>query len=307
MSVFRKVVRFEEIEQIANAIVNKIFEICGNIMLRKRSQLEPLLMKKMNLYHKDNVDHFKIYGTCSEIPTQIIQHVIQCTIGGNYLYTKKSFVDGDTMSKEDVVITFIRNQASLYCLMTSSDTPFICNHHKFLIDKFDDVFTSPHDTNGMQFRNKIKSIFGVVDDVELVIDLEQRQSSPDDLNVNDFHWETDPDNVNIFPKSIKQISIISDHLVSVGIDFFTNCRSLESVTISNNVTSIGENFLRGCTSIKNVIIPNNVTSIGSYFLNGCKIITTTLTIPNSFKSIENWFLAGCFGVTAVLRLSVITS
>ena len=82
--------------------------------------------------------------------------------------------------------------------MTSTDKQIIYNQHTYLIVTFDDIFgtTSPSELNALRIH--IKSIFDIVDNVELVIDLGQLQSFPDHLDVNDFRWETDPNSINMF-------------------------------------------------------------------------------------------------------------
>ena len=177
ISVLRKVVRVEDVKELSIFIVDKIFEITGSILLRKTYRLPSLLMELMNGYHIKDLDHSKIFDNCIDIPLQIIQHVIQCCVTNNYLYTKKS-ADDVHESKEDVVTAFIRNRASLYCLMTSLDSQFSYSHYKFIVASYEDIFLSPRGFDAV--RIQMKTIFDTaVDEVELVIDVGRRMSFPD--------------------------------------------------------------------------------------------------------------------------------
>ena len=139
ISVLRRVVIVEEVNEIAILITDTIFEISGSVLLRKTCQLPPLLMELMTGHFINDLDRFKIYESCCDIPIQVIQHIIQCCVTNNYLHTKKS---SDHESKEDVVAALIRNRASLYCLMATPDAEFILGRHKFIVASFEDIFIS---------------------------------------------------------------------------------------------------------------------------------------------------------------------
>lgn len=75
-------------------------------------------------------------------------------------------------------------------------------------------------------------------------------------------------NVSIMPE------IDGYNIVSIGEDAFSNCTSLQSVTIPYTVTSIGEAAFYGCTALKAITIPDAVTKIenGTFF--DCEALTT---------------------------------
>ena len=50
---------------------------------------------------------------------------------------------------------------------------------------------------------------------------------------------------------------------------FSDCYSLQSVTIPNSVKSIGDEAFSGCGSLQSITIPNSVTNIGDYAFSGC--------------------------------------
>ena len=77
--------------ELSTIIVDKIFEISGSVLLRKTFRLPPLLSELMTGYDMTNLNKSQIYDYCRDIPVQIVQHMMQCCIGHNYLYIKKSF------------------------------------------------------------------------------------------------------------------------------------------------------------------------------------------------------------------------
>ena len=282
VSVLRKVVRYEETKEIASLIVEKIFQICGSsVLLLKKKLMSPLLLALMTWYHIDDLDEAIIKDACTEIPPQIIQHVMQCSIVNNFLYTKVN----KHVTKESLVIAFIYENASRYCCMTSADTKYICHQHKFLLVLYDDIFTKP------QLRHQIKSIFlNVIGDIEFVIDFGQHRSIPDNFNRNDFQGEV----------TIAKISIIGDSLISIGQYFLCQCsRYIMSVWIPKNVKTIGDCFLMGCNRLTSVRIPNTVDSIGDAFLRNCTSLTSII-IPDTVESIGHYFLYGCTSLTSII-------
>ena len=327
ITVLRRVVGVEDEKELATSIVDKIFEISGSVLLRKTYRLPPVLMELMNEYRTNNLDQSTVYDTCRDIPGQVIQHIVQCCVSSSCLYTKKSS-DAVHESKEDVVAAFIRNCASLYCLMATPDADFVFGQHKFIVARYEDIFLSPQNINAI--RIKIKSIFDTaIDEVELVIDVGQRQSFPGRLDVNNIRWETDSNIEGGFPITIRRISIIGDRLTSVGSTFLSwctylttvtipfsvtsirgyflnNCTSLTAVTIPNSVTSIRCGFLDRCTSLTSLTLPDSVTSIGDNFLSGCSSLSI-VTIPNSITSLEDFFLRECTSLTSVTIPDSVTS
>ena len=63
--------------------------------------------------------------------------------------------------------------------------------------------------------------------------------------------------------------LIPDSVSSIGEKAFSNCKSLESVTIGINVTTIGSGAFAGCLKLTSITIPDNITSIGNNAFRDC--------------------------------------
>lgn len=73
-------------------------------------------------------------------------------------------------------------------------------------------------------------------------------------------------------ESLESVTI-ADSVITVGSYAFYDCVSLESVTIGNSVTSIGNDAFEYCESLESIIIPDSVASIGEYAFYGCESLS----------------------------------
>ena len=83
-------------------------------------------------------------------------------------------------------------------------------------------------------------------------------------------------------------------ITSIGNGTFSNCTSLQSITIPDNITSIGGTAFYGCSSLQSINIPSNVTSIGSSAFNGCYSLQS-INIPSNVTSIGSTAFYGWRG------------
>ena len=74
----------------------------------------------------------------------------------------------------------------------------------------------------------------------------------------------------------KKKCVIRQGTVEIGEDAFSNCDSLEKVTIPETVTDIGESAFNGCSALKEIYIPSSVVKIGDGVFSGCDIQNLTL-------------------------------
>ena len=81
-------------------------------------------------------------------------------------------------------------------------------------------------------------------------------------------------------------------VTSIGLDAFSGCWGLNTITIPNSVTKIGRFAFSGCRGLTTVTIPNSVTEIGQGVFCGCTGLTS-VTIPESVTSIGNSAFYGC--------------
>ena len=136
-----------------------------------------------------------------------------------------------------------------------------------------------------------------------------------------FEYEGDePEGTLNIPSSVT-ISGKEFSVTSIGNSVFSDCSSLQSVTIPNSVTNIGDNAFSwceklqsviipesvtrfgnsvfwACTSLRSVIIPESVTSIGEECFRYCTSLQSVI-IPESVTSIENDVFMACTGLQSV--------
>lgn len=91
-----------------------------------------------------------------------------------------------------------------------------------------------------------------------------------------------------------------------GINAFSNCHSLQSITIPSTVTSIGGSAFSNCYSLQSVTIPSTVTSIGSATFYTCFSLQN-VSIPSGVTSIESSMFYWCYSLQSVTIPSTVTS
>ena len=87
---------------------------------------------------------------------------------------------------------------------------------------------------------------------------------------------------------------------------FSDCTSLESITIPVGVTSIGGSAFSFCKSLKSITIPAGVTSIGNSTFSNCKSLKS-VTIPDSIISIGMYAFTECTSLESITLSDSVTS
>lgn len=95
-------------------------------------------------------------------------------------------------------------------------------------------------------------------------------------------------------------------ITMIGIDAFTNCTDLTSITIPSSVTSIGSNAFSLCTNLTSIDFGTSVETIGSYAFAVCSSLTN-ITLPSSLNSIGSNAFSGCSGLISINLPNSLTS
>ena len=130
---------------------------------------------------------------------------------------------------------------------------------------------------------------------------------PENVTVDGTVYTVTSLGVNCFSRCSDLTSItIPNTVTSLGWSCFYNCSGLTSVTIPNSVTSLGFYCFYGCSSLTSITIPNSVTSLGDYCFYDCSSLTS-ITIPNSVTSLGDWCFSYCSGLTSITIPNSVTS
>ncbi|OYP43740.1 hypothetical protein CIK89_07830 [Prevotella sp. P4-119] len=106
-------------------------------------------------------------------------------------------------------------------------------------------------------------------------------------------------------ESLQSVTI-PNSVTGIGGDAFYLCESLQSVTIPNSVTGIGDEAFYLCESLQSVTIPNSVISIGDGAFSSCESLQS-VTIPNSVTKIGNYAFDGCSSLQSITIPNSVTS
>lgn len=89
--------------------------------------------------------------------------------------------------------------------------------------------------------------------------------------------------------SLKSITTPDD---IVGVTYFTNCTSLTSITVPENTECIGNDVFSGCTNLKEVKIGSKLTEIMHGSFQGCTALET-LDLPETVTKISDYAFKNC--------------
>src|SRR5436190_4797494 len=91
---------------------------------------------------------------------------------------------------------------------------------------------------------------------------------------------------------------IPDSVTSLQSQAFAVCTNLTNVTIPDSVISLGQRAFQNCYRLAGVVIGSRVTGIGQLAFNNCSSLTS-VTIPDSVTILDHLAFTGCTGLTNV--------
>ena len=121
-----------------------------------------------------------------------------------------------------------------------------------------------------------------------------------------FEYEGDKPEGTLNIPSTVTISGKEFSVTSIWNSVFSDCSSLQSVTIPNSVTSIWDNAFRGCSNLMSITIPNSVKHIGNSVFRACTSLQS-VTIPNSVTCIGEECFRNCTSLQSVIIPESVTN
>ena len=88
-------------------------------------------------------------------------------------------------------------------------------------------------------------------------------------------------------------------VTNIGVDAFSNCTELTSVTIPDSVVRIRTSAFTACRNMTSVTLPSSVTSIDQGAFLGCSSLTSVV-IPNGIMSIDYLVFGDCYNLNSVV-------
>ena len=96
---------------------------------------------------------------------------------------------------------------------------------------------------------------------------------------------------------LKEVEI-KEGVTEIGVDVFSVCTNLETVTLPQSLQKIGEKAFSYCTGLKNIVIPDSVNVIGPKAFYFCQLLTS-IDIPEGVTEIEYATFAYCESLSEV--------
>ncbi len=103
-----------------------------------------------------------------------------------------------------------------------------------------------------------------------------------------------------------QKTVIPDSVTNIGVNAFSGCSNLTSITIPDSITGIGPFAFSECSSLTSIKIPDNITRLPEGVFLDCSSLTS-ITIPDSVTSIDNHVFNRCSSLTSIMIPDSVTS
>lgn len=93
---------------------------------------------------------------------------------------------------------------------------------------------------------------------------------------------------------------VAGSVKEIGVGAFSDCTSLETVTINEGLTRLKKEVFSGCCSLREINIPGSLQSIGEWAFRGCKNLKE-LKIPGSVTEICAESFLDCPNLTIIAK------
>lgn len=93
--------------------------------------------------------------------------------------------------------------------------------------------------------------------------------------------------------------VIEEGVTSIGVYAFSECRTVNEVSVASTVTSIGKNAFNNCNALAELVLPEGLASIGEEAFCYCNALKT-VTIPGSVANLGNKAFYYCQGLESAV-------
>ena len=155
-------------------------------------------------------------------------------------------------------------------------------------------------SNNEALNNASMSYESTVSDIELINDgtLEYLLTNNDEVFI-----------VKCIDKSLVDINLETYFngyiVISIGINAFSECRSLTSIVMPSSLTFISNFAFWNCSSLASIEIPNGVTHIGQYAFGNCTSFIS-MVIPSSVTFIDDFAFWNCSSLISTVIPNSVT-
>jgi len=88
-------------------------------------------------------------------------------------------------------------------------------------------------------------------------------------------------------------------VTDIGYGAFSDCTSLESITLPSTVTSIGFGAFRNCDSLREVVLNEGLTEIGNHAFYGCSSLIS-INLPSTLNELGDSAFSNCCNLKEIV-------
>jgi len=107
-----------------------------------------------------------------------------------------------------------------------------------------------------------------------------------------------------FCNSLREVILEDDgiSIKTIGFAAFSNCKSLESITLPSTLTKIGDSGFCLCTNLRTVVLNEGLKKIDRYAFQYCSSLQS-ITIPSTVTKIGAYAFEGCERLSEIVILN----